>query len=112
MSSKRICSTMPSSVGNGDPSPRVGWAQGVERASRCGARVAATRARLLPARMPPARRASMLIVALLACGVAAAEPIPFTAAGEHVRRLVTVEGVVARATTTPERRCVLEFDAD
>jgi hypothetical protein len=61
--------------------------------------------------MPTARCFSLLIVTLLlASRVAADEPIPFTAAGEHVRRLVPVEGVVARATTTPERRCVLEFD--
>ena len=62
--------------------------------------------------MPTVRRACVLVATLLLAGRAAADPIPFTAAGEHVRRLVTVEGVVARATTTPERRCVLEFDPD
>jgi hypothetical protein len=55
--------------------------------------------------------AATLLVSLLPLALArAAAPVPWTAAGEHVRRLVTIEGVVARATTTPERRCVLEFD--
>src|SRR5262245_20046131 len=74
-------------------------------------RVAAARVRLLAARMPTARRISVLIATLLlATRVSATDTIPFTAAGEHVRRLVTIEGVVARAATTPERRCILEFD--
>ena len=61
--------------------------------------------------MPPARTAFLLTAALLVASQAmAVTPMPWTEAGEHVRRLVTIEGVVARATITPERRCVLEFD--
>jgi len=48
----------------------------------------------------------------LATQAAARDVVPWTAAGEHVDRLVTIEGVVARGYTTPERRCILEFDAD
>ncbi|HWP64616.1 MAG TPA: hypothetical protein VNO26_01735 [Candidatus Limnocylindria bacterium] len=63
--------------------------------------------------MSSARRAAALLAAALACATAAgAATVPWTAAGAHVRRLVTVEGVVARATTTAERRCILEFDPD
>jgi hypothetical protein len=40
----------------------------------------------------------------------AAAPVPWTAAGAHVGRLVTIEGVVAQAATTESGRCVLAFD--
>jgi hypothetical protein len=53
---------------------------------------------------------AVLVPLALAAPTAAATPVPWTEAREHVRRLVTIEGVVARAVTTPERRCVLEFD--
>jgi len=62
--------------------------------------------------MPRARLlASLLVPLVLAARAGAAPPVPWTAAHEHVRRLVTIEGVVARATATADRRCVLEFDA-
>jgi hypothetical protein len=41
---------------------------------------------------------------------AAAAPVPWTAAGAHVGRLVTIEGVVAQAATTEAGRCILAFD--
>jgi hypothetical protein len=47
----------------------------------------------------------------LATQAGARDVVPWTAAGEHVDRLVTVEGVVARGYTTAEGRCILEFDA-
>jgi hypothetical protein len=61
--------------------------------------------------MRHARLAAAMVGPLVGFAAAlAAAPVPWTAAGDHVRRLVTIEGVVARATTTPDRRCVLEFD--
>jgi hypothetical protein len=61
--------------------------------------------------MPRARLAAALLAPLLLAARAdAAPPVPWTAAREHVRRLVTIEGVVARATLAADRRCVLEFD--
>jgi hypothetical protein len=53
------------------------------------------------------------LVVTLACatGAAAREPIAWTEAAQHVDRLVTVEGVIARGETTPEGRCILWFDA-
>jgi hypothetical protein len=59
-------------------------------------------------------RAPLALAMALACATAAAarEPVPWTEAPQHVGRLVTVEGVVARGETTPEGRCVLWFDAN
>ena len=63
--------------------------------------------------MPRARfAAALLALLLLATRAGAAPPVPWTAAREHVRRLVTIEGVVARATLAADRRCVLEFDPE
>lgn len=58
------------------------------------------------------RTATVVTVLGLLRLAAAATPVPWTAAADHVRRLVTIEGVVARATPTADGRCVLEFDAD
>ena len=61
-------------------------------------------------------RGALAMAALLPLALAAhaeaATSVPWTKARDHVRRLVTIEGVVARAVTTPERRCVLEFDRE
>lgn len=74
---------------------------------------AAPGAPLLAARMRRARLPATLLVPLVPLALAgAAAPVPWTAAADHVRRLVTIEGVVARATTTADRHCVLEFNPD